>query len=163
MSWFTDLLMRGAGLDPTRINPALPATRQLIADGKAIEPDVRMLIQLWTSKIDPALKRMLPVINSAIDEWDTIAPAADDVLALLGAGVKMPNVRKSLKLARPEIDLKWIQSALRSRGFDPGPIDGIFGTRTQAAVERYQRNRGLTVDHWPGPETVSKLISETGS
>ncbi len=36
-----------------------------------------------------------------------------------------------------------VQRALRSAGFTPGPIDGVLGTQTMAAVERFQRARGL--------------------
>ncbi|MGB9780748.1 LysM peptidoglycan-binding domain-containing protein [Caldanaerobacter sp.] len=36
-----------------------------------------------------------------------------------------------------------LQARLKSLGFDPGPIDGIFGPRTEAAVKAYQQSRGL--------------------
>jgi spore coat assembly protein SafA len=36
-----------------------------------------------------------------------------------------------------------LQARLKSLGFDPGPIDGIFGPRTEAAVKSYQQSRGL--------------------
>lgn len=38
-----------------------------------------------------------------------------------------------------------LQTALRSAGFNPGPIDGVFGLRTQTAVINFQRSRGLAV------------------
>ena len=31
------------------------------------------------------------------------------------------------------------QSRLRDAGFDPGPVDGILGPRTKAAMERYTK------------------------
>ncbi|EDP66558.1 hypothetical protein BAL199_15893 [alpha proteobacterium BAL199] len=39
-----------------------------------------------------------------------------------------------------------IQSALLERGFDPGPVDGVQGPQTVAAVQAYQRYRGVTAD-----------------
>lgn len=39
-----------------------------------------------------------------------------------------------------------VQSALLERGFDPGPVDGIQGSQTVAAVQAYQRHRGVTAD-----------------
>ena len=33
------------------------------------------------------------------------------------------------------------QSRLRDAGFDPGPVDGILGPRTKAAMERYRSDR----------------------
>ncbi|MDO5112559.1 MAG: peptidoglycan-binding protein [Clostridia bacterium] len=39
-----------------------------------------------------------------------------------------------------------LQTALTTAGYDVGPIDGIFGTRTEDAVKRFERVFGLTVD-----------------
>jgi len=35
------------------------------------------------------------------------------------------------------------QRALRDLGFDPGPIDGICGSKTRAALEKYQLTEKL--------------------
>ena len=39
-----------------------------------------------------------------------------------------------------------IQGALRTLGFNPGPIDGVMGPRTQRAIRDFQRSRGLVAD-----------------
>ena len=52
-----------------------------------------------------------------------------------------------------------LQSTLKSLGFDPGPVDGIFGGLTLAAVEAFQLVRGLTVDGKVGPATKGALAS----
>ena len=36
-----------------------------------------------------------------------------------------------------------IQQGLRNEGFDPGTPDGLFGTRTRAAIRRWQEARGV--------------------
>ncbi|MCA9752980.1 MAG: peptidoglycan-binding protein [Gemmatimonadetes bacterium] len=36
-----------------------------------------------------------------------------------------------------------LQTSLKNAGFDPGPIDGIYGSQTQAAVRAYQSKNGL--------------------
>ena len=36
-----------------------------------------------------------------------------------------------------------IQRSLRNAGHDPGPIDGIIGRQTMAAVRSYQESKGL--------------------
>jgi peptidoglycan hydrolase-like protein with peptidoglycan-binding domain len=51
-----------------------------------------------------------------------------------------------------------LQQALHTFGgsgapTDPGPIDGIFGPKTEAAVRAYQTDRALTVDGIVGDQT----------
>lgn len=38
-----------------------------------------------------------------------------------------------------------IQRALRDRGYDPGPIDNVIGTKTKAALVKFQKDNGLPV------------------
>lgn len=45
--------------------------------------------------------------------------------------------------------VKRIQTALKKKGYDPGPIDGILGRMTAAAVAQFQKDTGLAVK-WPG-------------
>lgn len=59
------------------------------------------------------------------------------------------------------MDVRSIQEALRARGFDPGPIDGIAGTRTKAAIEAFQRANGLRVDGIAGPVTLGVLFPKS--
>lgn len=41
---------------------------------------------------------------------------------------------------------KQIQVALKERGYDPGPIDGQWGSKTSAALKRFERDHGLPAD-----------------
>lgn len=50
-----------------------------------------------------------------------------------------------------------LQQQLRDHGFDPGPIDGIFGPRTLAAVRAFQSQQGIAVDGIVGPITNGRL------
>jgi peptidoglycan hydrolase-like protein with peptidoglycan-binding domain len=50
-----------------------------------------------------------------------------------------------------------IQDELASVGFDPGPIDGIFGSKTQLAVTRFQAVHGLSGSGGVTQETLDKL------
>jgi Putative peptidoglycan binding domain/Penicillin-insensitive murein endopeptidase len=53
-----------------------------------------------------------------------------------------------------------LQQKLSDAGFDPGPIDGVFGSKTDAAVRKFQESKGITVDGIVGPMTWSKLDSK---
>lgn len=50
-----------------------------------------------------------------------------------------------------------IQAALATLGFAPGPVDGVLGYRTRAALERFQASAKVSVDGWYGPETAAAM------
>ena len=39
-----------------------------------------------------------------------------------------------------------VQRLLTEKGFDPGPVDGIYGKKTEEAIISYQRHAGIDVD-----------------
>lgn len=51
-----------------------------------------------------------------------------------------------------------LQRQLKAAGFNPGPVDGIFGQGTLKAVKAYQKSKGLAVDGIVGPQTQGKLL-----
>jgi len=56
-----------------------------------------------------------------------------------------------------------LQRLLGSLGHDPGPLDGIFGPLTQAAVERYQAAVGVPVDGIFGIRSISAAPQPTAT
>ncbi|MGP4112886.1 peptidoglycan-binding protein [Streptomyces sp. 4N509B] len=50
-----------------------------------------------------------------------------------------------------------VQCLLLRHGIDPGPVDGLFGSLTEAAVIEFQREAGLTADGIVGPMTWEAL------
>ena len=52
-----------------------------------------------------------------------------------------------------------LQRWLADHGFNPGPIDGIFGPKTKAAVVAFQSAAGITVDGIVGPQTRAAMSS----
>jgi peptidoglycan hydrolase-like protein with peptidoglycan-binding domain len=52
-----------------------------------------------------------------------------------------------------------LQVQLAGAGYTPGPIDGLYGPRTQGAVARYQAAHGLTIDGIAGPRTLADLTA----
>jgi peptidoglycan hydrolase-like protein with peptidoglycan-binding domain len=61
--------------------------------------------------------------------------------------------------------VRQVQTALKSRGFDPGPIDGVMGPKTMAAVRDFQSGQGLTSSGIIDEPTMNALQSKaaTGS
>jgi peptidoglycan hydrolase-like protein with peptidoglycan-binding domain/Flp pilus assembly protein TadD len=54
-----------------------------------------------------------------------------------------------------------LQQRLAVAGFRPGPIDGLYGPRTEAAVAHFQAATGLSIDGIAGPRTLTELSSPT--
>ena len=51
-----------------------------------------------------------------------------------------------LKKGSTDPAVRDLQAALKALGHDPGPIDGIFGARTESAVRAFQQQREIAVD-----------------
>tara|TARA_B100002051_G_scaffold259825_1_gene279716 strand:- start:1869 stop:4832 length:2964 start_codon:yes stop_codon:yes gene_type:complete len=59
----------------------------------------------------------------------------------------------------PLNNLKEIQTFLSCNGFNPGPIDGLSGSRTDGAIKSFQKTVGLTADGQVGPATRQAMRS----
>jgi peptidoglycan hydrolase-like protein with peptidoglycan-binding domain len=64
--------------------------------------------------------------------------------------------------AQTPADIELAQKALKANGHDPGPIDGVNGPRTIAALKAYQQAQGLEATGRLDDETLGKLSEPTG-
>lgn len=85
------------------------------------------------------------------------------ILKVFGIAYKSPIAvypvpTRTLRKGCKGEDVKWLQQRLTNLGYDCGPIDGIFGGKTLAAVKAYQRRNGLVVDGIVGPATRAALL-----
>ena len=53
------------------------------------------------------------------------------------------------------------QANLAQLGYQPGPIDGQYGPRTEAAIRAYQRDHGLPVDGKLSGQVALNIESKT--
>jgi len=63
----------------------------------------------------------------------------------------------SLRLGDRGPGVEALQTALLSEGYNPGPIDGVFGSQTESAVIAFQSRERLAIDGVAGPETLEAL------
>ena len=56
-------------------------------------------------------------------------------------------------------DVKSVQERLAAFGYDVGPVDGVFGPRTEAAVLKFQTDHGLYVDGIIGNISIGVINS----
>lgn len=52
---------------------------------------------------------------------------------------------------------KSLQQALLDRGYNPGPVDGIIGAGTQAALRAWQKDQGLPADGYASAKTLEAV------
>lgn len=69
-----------------------------------------------------------------------------------------PETDRPLTLA----ERKELQQRLRDRGLDTGPVDGIIGRQSRAAIRSYQRTRGLPEDGYPSYQLLELLRQADG-
>jgi peptidoglycan hydrolase-like protein with peptidoglycan-binding domain len=75
-------------------------------------------------------------------------PTAKSELLTTGDGYGQPRGSKPVRV---------LQRRLRTLGLRPGPVDGLFGPQTRAAVERFQHVAGVHVDGIVGPKSRRAL------
>ncbi|MGK7918949.1 MAG: peptidoglycan-binding protein [Trichodesmium sp.] len=54
--------------------------------------------------------------------------------------------KKILERGDRGTEVKNLQVSLKKIGFNPGPIDGIFGMKTKVAVKKFQKSQGINPD-----------------
>lgn len=60
-------------------------------------------------------------------------------------------------LAQSSQQVRNVQQALSDKGYNPGPIDGVNGPHTRAALRQYQRHENLTVNGDMDASTLTSL------
>lgn len=92
--------------------------------------------------------------------WDTGVFVPGFTYDAAGAAVPVEPPTHLYAIGRPGMKkavVREIQRALKALGIDPGPIDGVFGHITAAAVAAFQAGKGLVVDGQVGPQTARRL------
>lgn len=77
-----------------------------------------------------------------------------------GAVANSPRADASAtRSARPDTTVRQAQVLLAKLGYDPGPADGLLGSRTVQAVREYQKAAGLPVDGKVNEQLMAGLKS----
>jgi hypothetical protein len=96
---------------------------------------------------------------SLVDESEAAEPATG------AKGFEAPAVNPDAVLNRLEIDqvsrsdVRAAQTALKLKGFDPGPIDGVAGKQTLSALNAYRQSVRLLPVQAISRETLAGLQS----
>lgn len=91
------------------------------------------------SKASPARKAGWPLFLAAALVAGALAPLAGPARA---ESAQIAQAQTGLETAY----IRGVQKELAAHGYEPGPIDGLAGPQTRAAVRAYQADAGLEVD-----------------
>jgi len=133
--------------DKSFIRPSVVDDMQPLEDALARNPDAKVMIFGHTDKVgsDPYNKDLSE--RRALSAYAFITDDAE-------TWEKLYNKEKW--------GTKAIQEILKDFGdpYDPGPADGIYGSKTRAAVRKYQEDKGLTVSGVAGPATRNVMFTQ---
>jgi hyperosmotically inducible protein len=65
--------------------------------------------------------------------------------------------RSGVTPTRPQSQVMAMQQALKEKSFEPGPIDGVMGPRTAAALKEYQKAENLKMTGQMDRDTAARL------
>lgn len=86
-----------------------------------------------------------------------IAAIAVPIIAFGGGNASETEESAVLKIGSSGTQVRTLQTKLNNWGYDAGTVDGIFGSKTQAAVKRFQQKNGLVADGIVGSRTAAAL------
>jgi peptidoglycan hydrolase-like protein with peptidoglycan-binding domain len=73
---------------------------------------------------------------------------------------KLPDLKPAPESEYPVGSCEWLQESLNEL-IDAGlDVDGEYGPLTKNAVADYQKQNGLKLDGWAGPETINHIVSD---
>ncbi|MGB8276267.1 MAG: peptidoglycan-binding domain-containing protein [Alphaproteobacteria bacterium] len=68
-----------------------------------------------------------------------------------------PNQQTAYATPADSDTIRSIQSGLVKLGFDPGPVDGVAGSKTRSAIRAYQQQNGLAPDGLPSADLAAHI------
>ncbi len=178
--------LRAAGHDPGPIDGALgPATRAAIRAyqreiGEPVNGRVR---EAWVQRLHQQLNPPTPAARTAPASGETARILRLQAsLTVLGYdtrgvdGVVGPATREAIRGFQQDQNLRadgnpsmalsnrveraltrHVQQQLSRLGFDPGPVDGVFGANTQMAISAFERQQGMPVSGQISPTLAAQL------
>jgi peptidoglycan hydrolase-like protein with peptidoglycan-binding domain len=75
-----------------------------------------------------------------------------------GAAMKGDDASMDLRgLPDPPETVRRVQQILKNEGYDPGPINGVLGPKTEEALLQYQQKQNIEATGWLDRETKARL------
>ncbi len=102
----------------------------------------------------------LPVLKGQVEVHEMIPKTKGGEIGIMEAAKEDIRPLEEIKLNNEGV--RKVQEALASRGYNPGPADGVFGKKTRKAIKEFQKNNRLKVTGTLNQATLSKLGVQLG-
>lgn len=135
---------------------------------KVIPAKYRTVTRRVVDKPERTISIPVPAVYRTVTVNEEVSPASTRVLKtppkyktvtrkvkIRDGAMRWVEVVCATNMTRSKI--REIQKALKIKGFDPGPIDGIIKRQTMAAVNRFQVSSGLAKSNYLTIDTVKAL------
>ena len=110
-------------------------------------------------KMDTAKDKM----GSAVDTTKDKASSIGEKTKEKATEVKDKIKDKVSRHKNGSDDVRKAQQALTDKGFNPGPVDGVMGPKTKAAITEFQTKENLKANGRLDRETKAKLMTASSS
>ncbi|MCP4397325.1 MAG: hypothetical protein GY801_08515, partial [bacterium] len=93
-------------------------------------------------------------------DWAKTAKTDETPIELDTISELMPDAEETPEQAEEKISdpiVEEIQGALQALGYNPGPIDGLMGRKTEAALNAFQETEQMPVDGLPSADILMRL------
>jgi hypothetical protein len=97
--------------------------------------------------------------DATIAQSSKDSSASGNQIARAERGAATPLSRSAISgdPSKGGLDVRRVQESLKSQGQNPGPIDGIMGSRTHQAIRQFQKAEGLEQTGTLDEATLQKL------
>ena len=101
------------------------------------------LLNFWIHEVDHFLAHELDLTNAeSVHQLENQLARLKEQLVNDSGDRNITDLLQEIAQRLPRVSME-LQQHLANRGFDPGPVDGVWGPRTQAALVQFQRYRDL--------------------
>ena len=100
-------------------------------------------------------KRAISAFQRSIGRPATGSLTDDEFVVLQSGVATVPSIHVESPIV--EVDVRIVQQRLSNLGFDPGPVDGAWGRRSQLALDQFRDARGIDTQGKPTLEDMRIL------
>ena len=138
---------------------AFQTERGLAGDGIAGPETKDALIRARAERSGRAIEGLEPAPPAAEPAGVGVGPEATEELESFWDAMEL-GARPTLRRGSRGSTVVDLQTRLKTLSFDPGAIEGVFGSGTDAAIRAFQGARGLAADGIVGSQTWGQLLGQ---